>query len=109
MPWQPLPGDDRSDPTPLAEVVDRLVSGWGAASADTTRTVFGDWDDIVGPQLAGRTKPRTLRQGTLTIAVSDPAWATQLRFLEAELVARIAAMTGSDEVERIDVRVVPNG
>ncbi len=39
------------------------------------------------------------------VAVADPAWATQLRFLEGELLERIAAATGSDEVRAIEVRV----
>jgi predicted nucleic acid-binding Zn ribbon protein len=109
MPWQPLPGDDDADPTRLADVVERLVKGWGAASTGTTRTVFGDWDEIVGTQLAQRTRPTSLRRGTLVVAVSDPAWATQLRFLEAELVARIRAMTGTEEVRKIEVRVASRG
>ena len=46
-----------------------------------------------------------LRERTLVVAVADPAWATQLRFLEQELLARIAAATGSDEVTAIEVRV----
>jgi len=107
MPWQSLPGADGADPTPLSEVVDRLVKGWGAASTDTTRTVFADWDEIVGDGLAAHARPRSLRRGTLVIAVADPAWATQLRFLEADLVARIRASTGSEEVTAIEVRVVP--
>jgi predicted nucleic acid-binding Zn ribbon protein len=106
MPWQPLPGD-APDPRPLAETLDRLVQSWGAGSRGTTRSLFADWDDIVGPQLATHVRPRSLRQGTLVVAVSDPAWATQLRFLEAELVARIRATTASTEVTAIQVRVVP--
>jgi hypothetical protein len=38
--------------------------------------------------------------------VTDPAWATQLRFLETELLDRIRAATRSDDVTAIQVRVV---
>jgi predicted nucleic acid-binding Zn ribbon protein len=107
MPWQPLPTDAAGDPRPLSETLDRLVQGWGAGSTGTTKSLFADWEDIVGPQLAHRVRPRSLRQGTLVLAVSDPAWATQLRFLEAELIARIRTTTASSEVTAIQVRVVP--
>jgi predicted nucleic acid-binding Zn ribbon protein len=107
MPWQPLPGDAGADPRPIADSVEQVVRGWGTGSAATTRSLFADWDEIVGPQLAAHARPRSLRQGTLVVAVSDPAWATQLRFLEADLVARIKATTGSREVAAIQVRVVP--
>jgi len=107
MPWQPLPGDAGRDPQPVAETLEHLVRRWGTGSPGTTRSLFADWDDIVGEQLARHAHPRALRRGTLVVAVADPAWATQLRFLETELLARIRATTGSAEVVAIQVRVVP--
>jgi predicted nucleic acid-binding Zn ribbon protein len=89
----------------LSETVDRLVRSMGAPSANATRSIFGDWADIVGPQIAEHARPHALRERTLVVAVTDPAWATQLRFLEAELLGQIATATGSDEVTAIEVRV----
>ena len=93
----------------MAESLDRLVRSLGAPSAGVTTSIFADWADIVGPQVAAHCRPVTLRDRGLTVAVTDPGWATQLRFLEAEILARIATATGSDEVTRIDVRVRPSG
>jgi predicted nucleic acid-binding Zn ribbon protein len=89
----------------LGETIDRLVRAMGAPSADVTRSIFADWLEIVGAQVAAHARPHALRERTLVVAVSDPAWATQLRFLEVELLGRIAAATGSDEVTAIEVRV----
>jgi len=93
----------------MAEALERVLRGWGTGSPATTRSLFADWEDIVGEPLASHVRPRSLRRGTLVVAVTDAAWATQLRFLEAELVARIRAATGSSEVVAIQVRVVPPG
>jgi hypothetical protein len=41
------------------------------------------------------------------VAVSDPAWATQLRFLETTLLERLQAELGPDTVTVIEVRVRP--
>jgi hypothetical protein len=41
------------------------------------------------------------------VAVDDPAWATQLRWLEADLVTRLGEVLGEGEVARIEVRVQP--
>jgi predicted nucleic acid-binding Zn ribbon protein len=105
VPWQPLPSSSAGDPRPVSETIDRLVRSMGAPSADVTRSIFADWPEIVGEHLAAHARPHALRERTLVVAVSDPAWATQLRFLEAELLGRIAAATGSDEVNAIEVRV----
>ena len=40
------------------------------------------------------------------VAVDEPAWATQLRWLEADLVTRLNEALGAGQVERIEVRVV---
>jgi predicted nucleic acid-binding Zn ribbon protein len=109
MPWQPLPSSSGGEPQPLGDSVDRLVRSLGAPSAKLTQSVFADWDDIVGPAIAPHAKPKALRERTLVVAVADPAWATQLRFLEGELLERIAAATGSDEIRSIEVRVRRSG
>jgi predicted nucleic acid-binding Zn ribbon protein len=92
----------------LGDSVDRLVRSLGAPSAQLTQSVFADWDAIVGDAIAPHAKPHALRERTLVVAVADPAWATQLRFLESELVTRIGQSTGSDEVRSIQVRVRPD-
>jgi predicted nucleic acid-binding Zn ribbon protein len=105
MPWQALPSESGADPDPIRSSLDRLLRQWGTASTATTQSLFADWDEIVGSPLAAHARPRSLRNGTLVVVVSDPAWATQLRFLEQELLTRIRAATRSDEVTAIQVRV----
>ena len=38
---------------------------------------------------------------------TTPTWATQLRFLEADLLRRLRDVAGVDEVSRIELRVRP--
>jgi predicted nucleic acid-binding Zn ribbon protein len=45
-----------------------------------------------------------LEDGRLVVEVDDPAWATQLRFLEADLVTRLSE-AGGLAVTSVDVRV----
>jgi predicted nucleic acid-binding Zn ribbon protein len=89
----------------MAESLERLVRSLGAPSAGVTTSIFADWGDIVGTQVAAHCRPATLRDRVLVVTVTDPGWATQLRFLESEVLGRIATATGSDEVTRIEVRV----
>ena len=66
--------------------------------------VFGRWEAAVGPAVAAHVQPVKLDGTTLVVQVDDPAWATQLRFLEADLRTRLADVAGAT-VERIEVRV----
>ena len=104
--WSPLPGQGR-EPRKVGESLDRVASSLGVPHASTLSGVFASWAELVGEAVATRSRPVSLRDGTLVVAVDDPAWATQLRWLEADLVARLVEVLGEGEVARIEVRVQP--
>jgi predicted nucleic acid-binding Zn ribbon protein len=74
-------------------------------SADALGAVFGRWPALVGEQIAQHARPVRLRHRTLMVTVDDPVWATQLRWLENDLLARLEEGLGGGVVDRIDVRV----
>ncbi len=78
--------------------------GGSDASASALGGVFGRWDETVGLALAAHVQPVKLDGTTLVVQVDDPAWATQLKFLESSLKQRLADIAGA-KIERIDVRV----
>jgi hypothetical protein len=108
MPWEPLPTrDGGQDPKPVGTGLDRVVRGLGGPSSETVSGVFGRWAEIVGEQIAAHTRPLAVRGGALQVAVDDPAWAPELRFLEARILERLETVLGTTEVDRIEVRVRP--
>ena len=74
------------------------------ASVTAIGDVFNRWDDAVGAAVAAHVQPLRLDGSTLVVEVDDPAWATQMRFLESTLRARLAEVAGAS-IERIEVRV----
>jgi predicted nucleic acid-binding Zn ribbon protein len=92
------------DPRPLTDGLDRVLRALRGGDTRSTSTVFGRWEDIVGSDIAAHARPLKLSDGVLVVEVDEPAWATQLRFLEADLVARLAD-TGGLSVSRVEVRV----
>jgi predicted nucleic acid-binding Zn ribbon protein len=103
---QPLPTSDGREPSRVADGLDRLMHQLGGPAADTVTALFGGWSELVGEQIASHTTPIALRDATLVVAVDDPAWASQLRWLERDLTAQVAAALGAP-VEAIEVRVRP--
>jgi predicted nucleic acid-binding Zn ribbon protein len=90
----------------VSESLDRVTRGIGAPKTTVLTAVFARWEDVVGPEVAAHAEPRSLRNGVLVIAVDQPAWATQLRFLGADLLARVREATGCSDVAEIHVKVV---
>jgi len=71
--------------------------------------VFSHWEESVGPAIADHAAPLSLRDGVLVVGVAEAAWATQLRFLEHQILERLREAAGRDVATRIDVRVKPSG
>jgi predicted nucleic acid-binding Zn ribbon protein len=93
----------REDPQPLDAALGGLLSARGWRQRAAIGAVFGDWPEIVGPQLAGHTKPESFDDGQLTIIADSDAWAAQVRLLAPQLLRRLAEELGAGTVRRIRV------
>jgi predicted nucleic acid-binding Zn ribbon protein len=103
--WKSL--DDDSGPRRVGESLDGVVRKLGVARAAAIDVVFARWAEVVGDAVAAHAQPTVLRRGTLVVAVDDPAWATELRFLATDIARRCCELAGPDAVSRIDVKVTP--
>jgi len=92
-------------PEPMADDLEVLLGQLGAPSVGAVRGVFQDWRSLVGDRVADHTTPRSLRDGELLVDVDDPAWASQLVFLEADLLARFEAALGAQAVRTVRYHV----
>ena len=99
---------DPPDPRSIKASLDQVARSIGGPDAGSLSGLFGRWADIVGPQLAAHARPLSLSSGVLVVAVTEPAWATQLTFLEAELLGRFREALGEGVVERVEVRLRRN-
>jgi len=99
---------DPPEPRSIKASLDQVARSIGGPDAGSLSGLFGRWADIVGPQLAAHARPLSLSSGVLVVAVTEPAWATQLTFLEAELLGRFREALGEGVVERVEVRLRRN-
>ncbi len=104
-PIAPLPGQPGPGPRRVADSLDQLATSLGVPSAGVLATLFSAWPELVGDGVAAHSRPRSLRDGVLVVTVDEPAWATQLRWLESDLLLRLGQVLGHGVVRSIDVRV----
>ncbi|MEO6880792.1 MAG: DUF721 family protein [Mycobacteriaceae bacterium] len=98
------PGADDRDPQPLGRLTVGLVRSRGWSSDVAAGTVLGSWNTLVGKEIAEHAQPESLRDGVLVVRADSTAWATQLRLMQRQLVARIATTVGSGVVTRLTVQ-----
>ena len=96
---------DWEPPVSVTEALDEVLRTLRAPSTRQLSGVFQRWADAVGPTVAAHTTPVSLERGRLVVEVDEPGWATQLRYLEQDLLRRIAAVAGPGTVTAIDLRV----
>ncbi|OLF18308.1 DciA family protein [Actinophytocola xanthii] len=97
------PRPDERDPQPLGRLASRLAADRGWSGQLATGRLFARWSAIVGEDVAEHTQPVVLRDGELTIQAVSTAWATQLRLLQRQLLAKIAAGVGDGVVTKLKV------
>lgn len=97
------PGPDARDPqllgTAARDVAD--TRGWSAQVA--AGAVFGRWRAVVGDHIADHAVPTGLRDGVLSVTAESTAWATQLRMVQSQLLAKIAAAVGDGVVTSVRI------
>lgn len=84
-------------------LIDRLLSDRGWERPAAIGGVMGDWDRLVGADLAAHCQPESFEAGALTVRADSTAWATQVRLLAPELVRRLNTALGHGAVLRVRV------
>jgi predicted nucleic acid-binding Zn ribbon protein len=106
--WRPLPGGPAA-PLRLGETLDRVLARLGTPSRAGVEVVFERWDEVVGEAMAARTRPVAIEGEALVVSCDDPALTTHVRFLEPQLVARLAELSGDRCITCVEVRVDRRG
>lgn len=94
----------REDPQPLSTTLDALLGDQGWRTAAAIGSMFGRWDQLVGPDVAAHTRPERFNDGELVVIADSAAWATQVRLLTSAVLRRLNEELGHGTVTRVVVR-----
>jgi predicted nucleic acid-binding Zn ribbon protein len=98
---------DGRDPLALGAAINRLITERGWETPAAVGGVMGRWPQIVGEDLAKHCVPLRYDEQpderVLTVQCDSTAWATQLRLLAPQLVARLNEDLGHGTVRLIKV------
>ncbi len=96
-------GPDGRDPQPLGRLAGGLARERGWQPKIGEGTLFGMWEQIVGADVAAHAQPVALRDNVLHVQAESTAWATQLRYVQAQILAKIAAAIGDGMVTSLRI------
>jgi hypothetical protein len=95
------------EPVPLRDAIDAVRRELGMESADVLAVLAEELAAVLGDDSARHARPRVVRNGSCTIEVDDPVWATRVRYAVDELARRTNERCGRPAVRALRVVVAP--
>lgn len=94
------------DPKSLHELIQPTIKRFGWAEDFAIGTVMNNWEEIVGPTVAERTRPVEFNKNAreLVIECDSTPWATQLRYMKTQILVAISHLAGEDLVRDLKVK-----
>jgi len=89
------------DPHGVGDVVDALAAQLGWTSALAQSDVLEGWRELAGEETAKHAVPEQISDGVLVVRCESTAWATQLRMMRSELLARITERFPQADIQSI--------
>lgn len=97
------PSPDNRDPQAFGALIGGIAKARGWDKKVGEGTVLGCWDTVVGADVAAHAQPVNLRDKVLYVRAESTAWATQLRLMQSQLLAKINAAVGQGVVTSLNI------
>ena len=95
------------DPQSIQSILSEVISNRNWSQGVAEGSLFSDWKNIVGVEIAEHTTPISLVDGKLTIQSSSSAWSTQMRLMKNDLLKTISTTAPGALVEEL-IFIGPN-
>jgi predicted nucleic acid-binding Zn ribbon protein len=89
------------DPKTAADGLDEVLNSFGWQNQIAQAELFAKWAEVVGDLNAANSTPENLNQGTLTVRCKSTAWATQLKLMQAEILAQVQSKFALLDIENL--------
>ena len=86
---------------PTGEILASVLSGLGLKGRLKEREALVLWPDVVGEEIAHRSRALRIKEGVLYVRVDSAAWSQELHFLKATILARFDEVLGPGLVKEI--------
>ena len=93
--------EKNTDPQSLETVLSEVIANRNWSKGVAEGSLFSDWVQIVGQEIATHTTPISLVDGKLTIQCSSSAWAIQMRLMQSDLLKTIYTTAPGALVEEL--------
>ncbi|MDR1355479.1 MAG: DciA family protein [Propionibacteriaceae bacterium] len=103
-PPRPRSARKASDLEPVGVLFAQVIGDKGWSKQLAIQQLFAAWPTLVGQTNAAHSKPVGYNAGVVSVVAESTTWATALRTIAAQVVARLNEVLGEGTVTRLEVR-----
>lgn len=96
-------------PERIGGLVEGLLRARGLAEGVERASVFPEWAELVGPEIARVANPVGFDRATLFVEVRSSSWLMELEMMERRILAKLNAERRRGKFEKIVFRLAPEG
>jgi predicted nucleic acid-binding Zn ribbon protein len=85
----------------IGEVLFSILKKRGMTSKIEENALLKLWPKAVGPQIVSKTKPDSLKNGTLFVKTVSSVWVQQLHFIKEEIRGKLNELYGKPVIKEI--------
>ena len=94
---------DKADPMALGDALEGVIKERGWSTEINVHLLLGRWSELVGEAVAEHSTPEAFRSGVLVVRTSSTNWASQLRLMAPQLLARMNDHLGQGSITRVQI------
>ncbi len=96
-------GPSTRDPQPAGAVLEAVLTRRGWKKHVSVAALMPRWAEFVGDVNAAHTTPEKWEAGVLTIRAESTTWATSLRAMAPQIIARLNEILGQKTITRLQI------
>ncbi|MGW8313515.1 MAG: DciA family protein [Desulfuromonadales bacterium] len=87
------------------DLIDKLFKGLGLADRMQQYRALIIWEQVVGQQIAARTRPVKVRENILEVNVDQTAWMQQLQLMKPKILASLNNQLGKGTIKDLYLKL----
>ena len=98
----------QQEPVPLGALLQKALRKVGAFEENQEAEVFRAWREVIGAQMLQVAYPLHLREGVLTIEITEERWLAELHYLRGRYLQQINASLQHHSLREIRFALAPH-
>lgn len=102
------PDNDRKEFVHIGLIIDTLLSSYRKntkGAVGKLDRIANVWSSATGTAIAENTKPISVKGGLLLVNVTSSVWMQQLQYIKDDLIVRLNAALGVEDIDNIKFKI----